>query len=87
MSEPSMDYARAEPGGHHGAIESLREATHYLHDRIDILHTRLGGVLEFDSPMLASDRAEVAKPDIQALVEEVQRAAGRVDNLVSRLVI
>lgn len=83
------EYAQAEktmPSAP-GAIEQFRDAATYLHDRLDLLTHRLEPVLSNEYPSEVSSDRDDPQADILKLVREVHRAAGRVDNLLSRLVV
>jgi hypothetical protein len=78
----SPEPARAMPG----ASTRLSDACAALHDRLDLLAERLQPALTSDYPSdagLAHDSESV----LDGQIVEVLRAAGRVDHLLSRLVL
>lgn len=92
QAEGTATYAtvRSEPGrtarDAPAAMDRFAAANHYLHDRLDLLHNRLGSVLGPEFP------AEVAletppSSDIESQIGRIEQAAGRIDNILARLVL
>lgn len=88
QAEPSYGERASIPVRHEaGTFDQLREGVGYLHDRIDLLTHRLETVLGPDFPqMVEQDKVPDFAP-IQKLSLDLQRAAGRIDNLLARLVL